>query len=235
MHPLKALNHNNSANKKMITMKNYKTILLTIFLLPLTIFVFGQEKKIEIPTFDDKYSKYVLQLENGELDIDYTDFRNSFLESQQFSKKGANYDTLKKQVYEEIKNKNYQGVINATKSMLSIDYTSMFAHKYLQQTYKILGDTINQKKYHDIEFGLLYSITRSGDGKTCETGWHVTQIEEEYFILNIIGADLQEQSISNGEKNICDKMNVKTKEGETKTYFFEANKIFEQEEKLFGK
>ena len=25
----------------------------------LTIIVFGQEKKIEIPTFDDKYSKYV--------------------------------------------------------------------------------------------------------------------------------------------------------------------------------
>ncbi|MEO8110347.1 MAG: DUF4919 domain-containing protein [Ginsengibacter sp.] len=216
-------------------MKNNKTILLIIFFFHLTSFVFGQEIKIEIPIFDDKYSMDVKQLENGELDIDYTDFRNSFLESKQFSKKRNIYDSLKKQVYTEVENKNYQSVVRLTKAMLSIDYTSMFAHKYLQQTYKILGDTANQKKYHDIEFGLLYSITKSGDGKTCETGWHVTQIEEEYFILNMIGADLQKQTISNSDKNDCDKMMVKTEEGESETYYFEANKVFEMERKAFEK
>lgn len=216
-------------------MTNYKTVLLTFIFFSITVLTFSQDNKIEIPAFEDKYSKYVKQLEDGSLDIDYTDFRNSFLDSKQFNKKENNYDSLKKQVYAEIKNKNYQEVIRLTKAMLSIDYTSMFAHKYLQQTYKILGDTVNQKKYHNIEFGLLYSITRSGDGKTCETGWHVTQIEEEYFILSIIGTQLQTQSISSGGKNVCDKMVVKTEEGETKTYYFEANKVFEQERKLFGK
>ena len=39
---------------------------------------------------------------NGQTEIDYTDFRNSFLESKQFSNKGTNYDSLKKQVYFEI-------------------------------------------------------------------------------------------------------------------------------------
>lgn len=218
-----------------MTMKNNKTILFIIFFSQLTVFAFGQDSKIEIPTFNDKYSKYVQQLENDKLDIDYADFRNSFLKSKQFEKKGTNYDNLKKQVYVEIKNKNYQEIIRLTKSMLSIDYTSMFAHKYLQQTYKILGDTANQIKYHDIEFGLLNSIIKSGDGKTCKTGWHVTQIEEEYFILNMIGEEFQEQSISSEGKNACDKMIVKTEEGETRTYYFEANKVFKQEQKLFGK
>lgn len=216
-------------------MINKKVLLLTIFFFHLTFLLLAQESKIEIPTFNDKYSQYVKQLENGESDIDYTDFRNSFLESKQFSEKGNNYDSLKKQVFAEIKNKNYQGVIRVTKAMLSIDYTSIFAHTYLQQTYKILGDTLNQKKYHDIEFGLLYSIIKSGDGKTCETGWHVTQIEEEYFIINMMGAQLQKQSISNSEKNNCDKMEVMTEDGETKTYYFEANKVFEMESKMFGK
>jgi uncharacterized protein DUF4919 len=215
-------------------MINNKTLLLTIFFVHLTVFVFAQDSKIEIPALDDKYSTYVRQLENGELNIDYTDFRNSFLESMQFSKKGMNYDKLKKQVYSEIKNKNYQAVIKLTKAMLSIDYTSMFAHKFLQQTYNILGDTANQKKYHDIEFGLLYSIINSGDGETCETGWHVTQIEEEYFTINMIG-DLQKQSISKSDKNACDKMDVKTDEGETKSYYFEANKVFEMERKSLEK
>ena len=216
-------------------MTNLRITLLTIICFNITTLVYGQDNRIIIPTFQDKYSKYVKQLEDGDLNIDYTDFRNSFLDSKQSSNKGTNYDSLKKEVYKEIKNKNYQGVINATKGMLSIDYTSMFAHKYLQQTYKIMGDTANQKKYHDIEFGLLYSITKSGDGKTCETGWHVTQIEEEYFILNMIGAQLQKQSISSGGSNSCDKMVVETEKGETKTYYFEANKVFEQEEKMFKK
>ncbi len=214
-------------------MTPFKTLLLTIICCGTANILFAQESKIKIPAFNDKYSKYVQQLEGGDLNIDYTDFRNSFLDSKQYYQKGMQYDSLKKQIYTEIKNKNYQEVINASQSMLSIDYTSMFAHKYLQQTYRILGDTANQKKYHDIEFGLLKSITKSGDGKSCETGWHVTQIEEEYFILSILGADLQQQSISSGGNNTCDKMVVKTGAGEITTYYFEANKVFEMESKLF--
>lgn len=216
-------------------MKRNKFYQLTFLMVSLCVYAFGQETRIEIPSYNDKYTNYVKQLESGKTDIDYVDFRNSFLESQQFSNKSMKYDSLKKQVYAEIKSKNYNNVIKLTKAMLSIDYTSLFAHKYLQQTYKIIGDTINKKKYHDIEFGLLYSITRSGDGKSCETGWHVIQIEEEYFILNMVGADLQSQSISSGGKNTCDKMEVKTEEGETKTYYFEANKVFEMERKMFEK
>lgn len=214
--------------------KNRSYCLAALLILQ-TVFVFGQDTKIEIPNFDDKYTAYVKQLEAGKLDIDYTDFRNSFLNSKQYGKKSTNYDSLKTQVYAEIKNKNYKAVIGLTKAMLSIDYTSMFAHKYLQQTFKILGDSLNRNKYHDIEFGLLNSIIKSGDGKTCETGWHVTQIEEEYFILSMVGAKLQMQSITSGGKNTCDKMAVITSEGETKAYFFEANKVFEMEAKLFGK
>lgn len=215
-------------------MNNNKTMILIVSFLHLATVVFAQDNKIEIPVFNDKYSKYVGRLESGDVNIDYTDFRNSFLDSKQFRRKASNYDSLKKLAYTEIKDKNYQNVIKLTKAMLSIDYTSMFAHKYLQQTYKILGDTVNQKKYHDIEFGLLNSIVRSGDGKTCETGWHVTQIEEEYFILNMIGAQLQSQTTSSGGKNACDKMLVKTQEGEA-TYYFEANKVFEMEKKLLEK
>jgi hypothetical protein len=192
--------------------------------------------RIEIPAFNDDYSKYVQKLESGHPDIDYADFRNSYLETKLFNSKRrrvSNYDSLKQQMYKEIKNRNAQEVIRLTKAMLSIDYTSLFAHKYLQQSYKIIGDTANQRKYHDIEFGLLNSIVHSGDGKTCETGWHVTQIEEEYFILSVIGAEFQSQAITSGGKNACDKMTVKI-DNEERTYYFEANKVFESEKKLLG-
>ena len=70
-----------------------------------TEFAFGQNTKIEIPPFNDKYSEYVKQLENGKTDIDYVDFRNSFLDSKQFAEKRTNYDSLKRRIYGEIRNK----------------------------------------------------------------------------------------------------------------------------------
>lgn len=45
----------------------------------------------------------------------------------------------------------------------------------------------------------------------------------------------QAQAISSSGKNTCDKMTVKTEDGKIETYFFEANKIFEMERKMFGK
>ena len=82
-------------------------------------------------------------------------------------------------------------MIDACQKMLEIDNTSMFAHKYIQQTAKIIEDSILYKKHHHIEFRLLKSIVHNGDGKTCETSWEVTQIEEEYFILRMLGAELK--------------------------------------------
>lgn len=114
--------------------------------------------------------------------------------------------------------------------MLSIDYTSLIAHKILRQTYRIIGDSLNAKKYKTIQFGLLRSITDNGNGKSCETAWHVIQIEEEYFMLNMLDAKLLKQCICN-KKGFYDKLEVNTDEG-NKTYYFETSKVFEGYNKL---
>ena len=98
----------------------------------------------------------------------------------------------------------------------------MIAHKILRQTYKIVGDSINANKYKTIQFGLLTSIVKNGDGKTCETAWPVIQVEEEYFILEMLGAKLNMQT----NKGFCDEMEV-TVDGEKRTYYFETSKIFD--------
>jgi Domain of unknown function (DUF4919) len=205
------------------------TFLLTAF------FSFGQtSKEVSIPTFNDKYSDFVKQLESGQTDINYKDFRESFIESDQFkiaSKKSTEFDSLKKEMYSLMTKKDYHGIIKVTKEMLSIDYTSMIAHKILRQTYKITGDTVSASKYKTIQFGLLNSIVKNGDGKTCATAWPVIQIDEEYFILQMLGAALQKQSIDN-TAGLCDKMEVTTEEGDKKTYYFETSKVFEGYKKL---
>jgi hypothetical protein len=79
-------------------MSNHETLILIVLFLHMATIVFAQNSKFENPAFNDKYSEYVNQLENGDLNIDYADFRNSFLDSKKFRKKAVNYDSLKKLV-----------------------------------------------------------------------------------------------------------------------------------------
>ena len=180
-----------------------------------------------VPEFSDKYSNYVKQLEAGQLDIDYQDFRFSFIESEQFriAHKMANeFEVLKTEMYDLMSDKDFPAIITITKKMLSIDYTSLIAHKVLRQTYKAMGDTLNSKLYHDIQFGLLRSIISKGDGKTCGTAWPVIQRSEEYFIIEtVFNATLLKQSAVT-EGGLCDKMEVK-KAKKKGIYYFETSKV----------
>lgn len=208
-----------------------KTFSVVTILLLSSIYSFGQE--VIVPNFNDKYSEYVKKLESGETNIDYKAFRFSFIESKQFilaRKQSSILDSLKRDMYDQMSKSDYQKIIKVTKEMLSIDYTCLIAHKILRQTYKIIGDTINAKKYKAIQFGLLHSITDNGNGKSCETAWQVIQIEEEYFMLNMMDAKLLKQSICN-KKGLYDKLEVNTDEG-NKTYYFETSKVFEGYNKL---
>ena len=211
-----------------------KSVLLIITIVFTSICTFGQEMpEVIIPNFNDTYSGFVKKLEAGQTDIDYQAFRFSFIESEQFkiaSKKSVMFDSLKSEMYAQMTKSNYSEAIKITKQMLSIDYTSMIAHKILRQTYKAAGDTINALKYKTIQFGLLNSIVKNGDGKTCATAWPVIQIEEEYFILEMVGAKVQKQSIDN-KGGLCDKMQVKV-DGKKRIYYFETTKVFEGYKKL---
>lgn len=212
-----------------------KSILILLIFLTAAIYSYGQNSmKVIIPDFKDKYSDYVKKLETSENDIDYQDFRFSFIESEQFkiaNKKSTELDNLKKEMYAQMDKSNSQEIIKITKQILSIDYTDMLAHKILRQTYKIIGDTENEAKYKTIQFGLLNSIVKKGDGKTCATAWPIIQIEEEYFILKMLDVKLQKQSIDNKD-GLCDKMDVKTENGDQKTYYFETSRVFEGYKKL---
>lgn len=211
---------------------NRRFLIIIILIFNLSI-VFGQNK-IDIPNFNDDYSKTVETLESGQTDIDYKAFRESFIKSDQFkvaSKKQNEFDKLTDEMYEQMSAKDFSGVIKTTQQMLSIDYTSMKAHKILRQTYNVIGDSINADKYKTIQFGLLKSIVDNGDGKSCENGWPVIQISEEYFILNMLDLKLIEQSIDN-ENGVCDRMEVRNEDGEKEIYYFEISNVFEGRKRL---
>jgi len=195
-----------------------------------------EKAQITVPPFDDTYSKTVKKLESGQTGIDYRAFRESFLESKQFkvaASKREELAGLQQELSKLMAQSKFAQIVQTAKKILSIDYTNLRAQKILYQTYQLLKDEPNRQKYHDIEIGLLTSIVRNGDGKSCKSAWPVVQISEEYFILEMLDAKLDSQSIDH-HGGLCDKMEVSTDKGKA-VYYFGITKVFEGHEKLVGK
>ena len=76
---------------------------------------------------------------------------------------------------------------------------------------------------------MLNSIVKNGDGKSCDTAWPVVQIEEEYFILDMLGAKVTTQGVYS-KGGLCDRMEVATEQG-GQVYYFGVDRIFKRYEK----
>lgn len=218
-----------------------KHIKITLFAVLLSASgVFAQKKQpakaaqvpavaIAIPTFNDTYSKYVKHIEQGNTGINYEEFRESYLASEQFkvaSEKSQEYNRLKTLLIEQINKQKYTDVIKTAKLMLSIDYTSLPAQRALSIAYIENGDKKNAAKYSAVLKGLLESITTRGSGTSCASAWPVIQEEEEYFILESIGAGVVSVEPYRIDGGTCDQIATNTN-GKSKTYYFETSRLEE--------
>jgi hypothetical protein len=180
------------------------------------------------------YQRLTDQLEKGYTDIDYTQFRKYYFESEVYANKKANlvlFDSLKTVIDTLAHNNKYFDVIKVGKQLLSMDYTCMMAHQYLRQMYSFVHDSAREVKHKAIQYGLLRSMIGTGDGLTLNTAWEVFQTEEEYAILAMIGTKSVEHEIVDAPKGVCDKITVETKDGKQKIYFFRLIKTKPPEEK----
>lgn len=91
------------------------------------------------------------------------------------------------------------------------------------------GDFAGYCAYMVPFYGLLHSITSTGDGRTPETAFKVIAVAEEYFLLREIGATVKQQSLVGH----CDKLEVSLRGGETCTLYFDVRISLEAMNRLF--
>jgi len=175
--------------------------------------------KIILPTGDDEFSRLVRAAEAGDQNINFTSLRTAWLNSPYYQNR-LQAASLRKSSMDAVKAKDTASVAKVARQILSINYTDMLAHKYLRQACKLLGNETCEEHHHFIEFGLLKSIVKQGDGSTCKTAWPVVSIDEEYFVLSMSGRKLIRQTLISEQGHHCDKMEVTNeKEGQETVYF----------------
>jgi hypothetical protein len=83
-----------------------------------------------------------------------------------------------------------------------------------------LGDLKSYVHHLYFAYGLMQSITQSGDGLTAKTAFKVISVAEEYSLLRDFGAEVTEQALVDGP---CDQMKCKMRNGTEVTFFFDVS------------
>lgn len=180
------------------------------------------------PNDADEYANLVRKAETDATRVDFLALRRAYPKSAALLRAGAAADRLgtwRKQMFDAMGRGDAKAVRETARKILTVVYIDLEAQKALQQSCKMLADDACTTHYHDVEFGLLKSIIASGDGKTCATGWEVVTVDEEYFILHMLGFNLDRQT-GPGPDGMCDAM-AGTRDGMPLTYFFNVERVFE--------
>lgn len=203
--------------------------------MPLGLYFHTLNAQIIIPTHaNDAYSAYVYKLENKDYNIDFTDFRFSFINSPQYvlaSEKSQENIELVKNIKEKVKQEDYEAAIPLLEKALSLDYTFAAFHLHLRNAYVALEKEELANKHHQIYNHLLNSLKGNNNGENCANAYSINHIKEAYFLVEHFQYKLAEKpSIEDG--TACEIFHVKTKDNMDKYLFFDVDKMMAKYKEL---
>ncbi len=192
---------------------------------------------IQLPADGDEYSTLVARAAAHDVTVDFRALRLAHLKSRAHQRGGDEFEsesTLRKEMYEASRKIETATMVRQkAEALLSIDYTNMEAHKFLRQACVILHDDACADLHHFVEFGLLTSITKTGDGKSCAKGWEAFQVPEEYFVLAMLGMKVTGQALIHEGGHSCDAMDVTDEQGTAQRFYFTIDVMMEAEAAMF--
>jgi hypothetical protein len=189
---------------------------------------------IAFPSDGDEYSRLVAQAAAQDPSTDFRALRFAWLDSK--ARERHHELSLKPDVDKLLQaagSKNYSDARDRAVALLSQQYVSLAGQVFLLISCGEMNDKACAGQAEFVSRGLVQSILKSGDGKTCDTGWEVAMIEEEYSLLHIKSVEFKQQALIMGKEggHSCDAMTV-SENGKDVTYFFTIDRILADEMKM---
>jgi hypothetical protein len=115
-------------------------------------------------------------------------------------------------------------VLAKAREILDIVYVDLEAQNARRHAFALLHEAPCAQRGRVIAEGLIESMLAGGDGVSCATAWKVITVDEEYFVLRMMGATLVQQSVVSEGGNTCDALDVE-REGRARTLYFEISEV----------
>lgn len=222
-----------------------KIILLTTLIVGIT--AFAQENTFKIPDYKaiekeikDKnssyyYPKLMERLVSNDTLLNHDEYRHlyfGYVFQPKYSAFWTSPDDKKLREYydkEKLEPNDCDEIIKLANHSLSDFPFDLRLLNFLGYVYHVKGSKeLAQKtsiKFHNI----INVILSSGDGKQCETGFHVLVVSHEYVVLNVFEVESKSQSLIGK----CDYLSFEKGKYKVDGIYFNIEKMLENETKSF--
>lgn len=189
---------------------------------------------IEDPSSSYYYAKLLPRLMANDTTLNNQDYRHLYY-GYIYQKKYQPYwmsptekEMAKYYSNKELDAKDYDEVIRLCKLSIEDFPFDLRSMNYLAYIYHLKGDEETSKK---LGFGfrsVIETILSTGDGKTCETGYHVISGAHEYAVLNHFQLDVQRQSLDGN----CDFMQLSRNDRNITGLYFNVKSLFDKNSEI---
>lgn len=183
------------------------------------------------------YQQLVDRAEAGDKTVDFDQMRKAYLTEgidKRVWQQRPHIESLREDMIFAEKTKNMDKLRVAAQSLLAIRYTDMLAHKFLAQACAFQGQKVCEEHYEFTQMGLLQSMIKTGDGKTCGTAWTVVSADEEYFFLSMLRLRLIRHEYISMDGHRCDEMRVADTTGGERNYYFNVDAVLPEERAAYN-
>jgi hypothetical protein len=163
-----------------------------------------------------KYEALVQRVRSGDQTVDLNELRLAAGEGGIVSDVDARSNLMA-----AARKRDFKKLEQAADAVLKSNYTDLDGHFFAKVAAKELGKPEKEEFHNWVEMGLLKSLYSSGDGKSAATALKVISVDEEYFLLRVMGQMVKSQALSTCEGKRCDVMTTEDRESkqEQKWYF----------------
>jgi hypothetical protein len=149
--------------------------------------------------------------------IDFVKFRYAYLVVRDRDNLSVPNE-LEQNLRKSVRAGNNEEVLTLCEQILKYDYTDIYTH--VMRNYALEQKGEDMSFFREYVYRLVDSITKSGDGQTPETAFHVSQVKEEYALLKFLGLQSTRQSLITIDQHSFDVLMCSDEKGnQTKLYF----------------
>ncbi|HLL52840.1 MAG TPA: DUF4919 domain-containing protein [Myxococcaceae bacterium] len=174
-----------------------------------------------------RYADLVRRAEAGEA-IDFRALRWAWLHgaSMKIDPWSERLSALRDAMFEAMGEQGDPAVVLArAREILEINYVDLDAQMARWRACELLKDEPCIQRSRVISQGLLDSVIEGGNGASCATAWKVVSVDEEYFVLRVMGARRLRQAVVKEGGNTCDALEVEREDGRRRTLYFEISEV----------
>lgn len=155
-----------------------------------------------------RYAELVEKIKESVLPDDIEELRNVYIKTEYYDPYGVDEDDIEKDMFEGIKNEDWEKCLENATKILDGNYISLDAHYGAMVCADGSGDSSKGEFHRKVLLGLLDAISKTGDGESEDSAFFCTSTGEVWSFIGMQGYRVTGKSLDAINGRVFDVMEI---------------------------